>query len=77
MAEIKNYDENFKLLKSISEDLKNGNLGIDELVKKGKEATSAANICLDILKTERGNFKTIEEELEKISKNMEDLIGGE
>ena len=77
MDESKNYEYYFNVLKSIADELKAGNLGIDELVKKGKEASEAAKICLDILKTEKGNFTSIEEELDKISKNVDTLINGD
>ena len=75
--EAKQYEENFNKLKQIAEELKQGALGVDELVNKGKDASNSAKICLDILKTERGNFKTIEEELSKISDSIKDLMSGE
>lgn len=72
--EAKKYEDNFKVLKSISEELSRQELSIDEVISKGKKAAEAAKNCIDILKTEKGNFKKLEDELLSISEEVEDIM---
>jgi exonuclease VII small subunit len=71
--ESKKYQENFKRLEKISEELSSNDVEIDKLIEKGKIATSAAKECIKILKEEKGKFKTLEEELENLSEEIESV----
>jgi len=72
--EVKKYEENFKVLKNISEELSRQELSIDEVISKGKKAAEAAKNCINILKTEKGNFKKLEDELLSISEEVEEIM---
>ncbi|MCK4944316.1 MAG: exodeoxyribonuclease VII small subunit [Candidatus Aminicenantes bacterium] len=56
------YEESFTILEKITESLNKDEIGIDDLVKKTKEALEAARTCMDILKKQRGEFKKLEKE---------------
>lgn len=71
--ESKKYQENFKLLEKISEELSSNDVEIDKLIEKGKVAASAAKECINILKKEKGKFNTLEEELESLSEEIESV----
>jgi exonuclease VII small subunit len=70
-SENKSFEENFKILKTISEKISNEDLSVDDVITKGKEASAAARLCLEILKKERGSFKKLEEELAELSGEVE------
>ena len=70
---LQNDPRAFKKLKDIAEELSTDDIGIDSLISKGKEASEAAKICIKILKTEKSNFKTLEEELLSISDEIDEL----
>ncbi len=56
------YEENFRVLESITESLNRDEVGIDDLVDKTKEALGAARECMDILKNQKGEFRELESE---------------
>ncbi len=72
--EAKKYEENFNTLKEIAEELSRQELSIDEVINKGKAAADAAKNCIKILKTEKGNFKKLEEELLAISEEVDEIM---
>lgn len=72
-TENKSFEDNFKILKNISEKISNDDLGVDEVIAKGKEASAAARLCLEILKKERGSFKKLEEELAQLAEEVENF----
>jgi exonuclease VII small subunit len=72
--EGKKYEDNFNLLKNIAEELSRQEISIDEVIAKGKKASEAAKNCINILKTEKGTFKKLEEELLSISEEVEDIM---
>jgi exonuclease VII small subunit len=72
--EAKKYEENFNALKDIAEELSRQELSIDEVISKGKKAAEAAKSCIKILKTEKGNFKKLEEELLAISEEVDEIM---
>ena len=71
--EGKKYEENFNQLKAIAEELSHQEISIDEVISKGKKAAEAAN-CINILKTEKGSFKKLEEELLSISEEVDEIL---
>jgi len=61
------FEDNFKILKSIAEELSNSDLSLDDLLEKGELAEHTAKKCLKILKDHKAKFIKIENELEKLS----------
>ena len=72
--EAKKYEENFNTLKDIAEELSRQELSIDEVITKGKKAAEAAKNCIKILKTEKVNFKKLEDELLAISEEVDEIM---
>ena len=72
--EGKKYEENFNQLKAIAEELSHQEISIDEVISKGKKAAEAAKNCINILKTEKGSFKKLEEELLSISEEVDEIL---
>jgi len=56
------YEENFKTLEKVAESLNKDEIGIDDLVKKTREALTAAKNCINILHYQKGEFKKLENE---------------
>jgi exonuclease VII small subunit len=75
--EGKKYEDNFNLLKNIAEELSRQEISIDEVIAKGKKASEAAKNCINILKTEKGTFKKLEEELLSISEEVDEIMEDE
>ncbi|MCX6112853.1 MAG: exodeoxyribonuclease VII small subunit [Proteobacteria bacterium] len=72
--EGKKYEENFNQLKAIAEELSHQEISIDEVISKGKKAAEAAKNCINILKTEKGSFKKLEDELLSISEEVDEIL---
>jgi exonuclease VII small subunit len=72
--EGKKYEESFNQLKTIAEELSRQETSIDEVISKGKKAAEAAKSCINILKTEKGNFKKLEDELLSISEEVDEIL---
>ena len=72
--EGKKYEESFNQLKAIAEELSRQEISIDEVINKGKKAAEAAKNCINILKTEKGNFKKLEDELLSISEEVDEIL---
>lgn len=72
--EGKKYEDNFNMLKEIAEELSRQEISIDEVIAKGKKASEAAKNCINILKTEKGTFKKLEEELLSISEEVDEIM---
>jgi len=75
--EGKKYEDNFNILKNIAEELSRQEISIDEVIAKGKKASEAAKNCINILKTEKGTFKKLEEELLSISEEVDEIMDDE
>ena len=58
----KKYEENFEILEKITDSLNKDEVQVDDLVEKTREALDAARNCMEILKTQKGEFKKLEEE---------------
>ena len=74
VKESKKYEDNFNTLKEIAEELSRQEISIDEVIAKGKKASEAAKNCINILKTEKGNFKKLEQELLSISEQVDEIM---
>lgn len=60
------YEENFRVLESITESLNRDEVGIDDLVDKTKEALGAARECMEILQNQKGEFRKLEAEFSSL-----------
>jgi exonuclease VII small subunit len=56
------YEENFRILETITDSLNKDEVQVDDLVEKTREALNAARNCMEILKTQKGEFKKLETE---------------
>jgi len=65
-ANTKKFEDNFKKLEALSEELRNNDVTIDELVPRMKEALASIKVCKEVL------AKT-ESQLEEISAEFEEL----
>lgn len=61
-AEQKVFEENFKKLELLAQELQENKISIDELVPRMKEALSAIKVCKEVLKETKSQLKEINEE---------------
>jgi len=66
------YETNYSILEKITESLNKDEIGIDDLVEKTREALSAARTCMEILNSQKGEFKKLETEFSQLLKNTPD-----
>lgn len=68
MVEKKNkrFEENFFLLETLAKDLQNGQVSVDELVPKMRDATKAMKVCKEVLKNTRIQLSEIETEINSL-----------
>ena len=62
MATKNGFDENFKILETLSKELQSGSVSIDELIPKMKQATDSIRVCKDVLKKTKIQLEEIESE---------------
>ena len=67
MADKSGFEENFKKLEKLSQELQENKVSIDELVPKMKEALSAIKICKEVLKETKSQLKDISAEFGEMS----------
>jgi exodeoxyribonuclease VII small subunit len=67
------FEENFRKLESLSEELQQNKVSIDELVPRMKEALHAVKICKEVLKQTDAQLKEINEAFGE----LEDFASGE
>lgn len=63
MGKKQTFEDNFKLLEILAKDLQNGQISVDDLVPKMKEAAHAMKICKDVLKETKLQIQEIEKEI--------------
>ena len=76
MAEKQNsgkFEENFRRLEALAQELQENKVSIDELVPRMKEALSAIKVCKDVLKETKSQLKQINDEFG----TLETLSSGE
>lgn len=56
------FEENFKKLESLAQELQDNKVTIDQLVPRMKEALSAIKVCKDVLKETKSQLKEINQE---------------
>lgn len=62
------FEENFKKLESLSEELQKNSVSIDQLVPKMKEAVQAIKVCKTVLKKTSSQLVEIEKEFSDLQK---------
>ncbi len=72
----KTYEKNYAILEKITESLNKDEIGIDDLVEKTREALASARVCMDILKKQKGEFKTLEAEFAQLLEHSDDNGNG-
>jgi len=65
-SQSRKYEDNYAVLEKITESLNKDEVGIDDLVKKTKEALDAARTCMEILNKQKGEFKKLETEFSQL-----------
>jgi exodeoxyribonuclease VII small subunit len=60
------FEENYKLLEELSQELQENKVGVDQLVPRMKEALEAIKVCKSVL-------KETSSQLVEINKEFEDL----
>jgi len=61
----KSFEANYKKLETLSEELRDNNVSIDELVPRMKEAMSAIKVCKEVLKKTESQLEEISAEFEE------------
>lgn len=70
------YEENYSVLEKITESLNKDEVGIDDLVKKTREALDAARTCMEILNKQKGEFKKLETEFSQLLRSSAEETAG-
>lgn len=60
------FEKNYDFLESLSQELQENRVGVDELVPKMKEALIAIKVCKDVLKETKSQLKEISQEFEEL-----------
>ncbi len=64
----KSFEENYKRLESIAQELQENRISIDQLVPKTKEALGAIKICKEVLRETKSQLKEIQQEFLELEK---------
>jgi exodeoxyribonuclease VII small subunit len=65
-ANTKKFEENFKKLETLSEQLRSNEVTIDELVPRMKEALASIKVCKEVLSKTESQLEEISAEFEEI-----------
>ncbi len=65
-AKEKSFEANFKKLEGLSEELRDNNVSVDELVPRMKEALQSIKVCKEVLKKTESQLEEINAEFEEI-----------
>ena len=60
------FEENFRKLELLSQELQENKVSIDQLVPRMKEALSAIKVCKDVLKETKLQLKEINQEFTEL-----------
>ena len=72
-ASKKPFEENFKKLETLSQELQENKVSIDELVPRMKDALGAIKVCKDVLKETKSQLTEINKEFA----DLDELTAGE
>ncbi len=67
----KKFEDNFMLLESIARELQSGQVSVDELVPRMKEAAKSMKVCKEILKKTKIQIQEIEKEIASVLEDEE------
>lgn len=62
------FEENFRILEKISQELQENKIGVDALVPKMKEALHAIKVCKHVLQETKSQLKEINSEFAELEK---------
>ena len=65
-SDDKSFEQNFKKLEVLSQELQENKISVDELVPRMKDAVSAIRVCKDVLKETKAQLKEISKEFEDL-----------
>ena len=65
----KSFEENFRRLEQIAQELHENKISIDQLVPKTKEALSSIKVCKEVLRETKSQLKEIQDEFLEIEKS--------
>jgi exodeoxyribonuclease VII small subunit len=60
------FEENYKLLEELSQELQENKVGVDQLVPRMKEALEAIKVCKSVLKETSAQLIEINKEFEEL-----------
>ena len=66
MKKVYSFEEKFHFLESLAKSLQEGNVSVDQLVPKMKEATEAIKACKMVLKETKAELIEIEKEFNEL-----------
>jgi len=69
--EKSSFEENFKKLERLSEELQNDKVSIDELVPRIREALTAIKVCKKVLQDTKVQLTEIDAEFKELEKDSE------
>ena len=64
----KSFEENYRKLEQIAQELQENRISIDQLVPKTKEALEAIKVCKEVLKETKSQLREIQEEFLELEK---------
>ncbi|HQH26006.1 MAG TPA: exodeoxyribonuclease VII small subunit [Oligoflexia bacterium] len=70
---IGSFEENFRKLELLAQELQENKVSIDELVPRMQDALGAIKVCKEVLQETKSQLKQISEEFS----NLESLTGNE
>lgn len=70
-TESQQFEDNFKKLEKLSQELQENKISVDELVPRMKEALSAIKVCKDVLKETKSQLSEISKEFSELEASAE------
>lgn len=62
------FEENFRKLESLAQELQQNRIAIDELIPKMKDALSSVKICKEVLKKTKSQLTELQSEFESLER---------
>ncbi len=66
----KGFEENFRKLEALANELQENKISIDQLVPRMKEALSAIKVCKEVLKETRSQLTEINSEFAEVREKL-------
>ncbi|MCC6932476.1 MAG: exodeoxyribonuclease VII small subunit [Deltaproteobacteria bacterium] len=64
---IRGFEENYKKLEKLAQELQENNISIDDLVPRMKEAVESIKICKEILKETKAQLTEVSSEFSELN----------